>query len=677
MKLQLVKILVLILAFSIQLFAVAQEKDDRVLLSIGDEDVTVSEFLNIYKKNNVDTELSDKKSLEEYLQLYINFRLKVKQARDLGMDTAKAFIEELSGYREQLAEPYFNDQEVTDELLHEAYERLQYDVRASHILIRVDQNALPADTLRAYNEIMEVRERILSGEDFASVAAEISEDPSARDRAAQGQAPARKGNGGDLGYFTVFDMVYPFETGAYTTPVGEISMPVRTAYGYHLIYVTDKRDALGQATVAHLYIALPKNATAVDSARKKEEIFDLYERIQNGENFEDLVKEYSDDRGSKDKGGMLPRFGSNRMVPEFIVAVESIKDSAGISEPVLTSFGWHILKLIDRERPGDYKVEVLDLKRRMTKDVRANKSRESVIKRVKAENGFKEYPENLDALLKAIDSSYLEAEWSAEKVADMNKKIFQLGKDKYSQHDFGVHLESVQKLRGTGAMETFFYKQYHEYVNEKCIALKDTQLEDQYPEFKMLMNEYRDGILLFNLTDERIWTKAVQDTTGLKAYYQENKEKYMWDERLEADIFIMNDPSMEKEIRKRISWALAKNQTYAEQGLDTISGLFISSGFFSKGENSFIDQLDWTKMDQTFAQKLTEFNDLYDGKKYNENSLIFAVIKNVREPEPKALDEARGLVTSDYQNYLEKEWVAELKETYPVNINEEVLEDIQ
>lgn len=675
MKSQLVKIFVFILAISVQLSVLAQENDKRVLLSIGDEDITVSEFLNIYKKNNVDTELSDKKSLEEYLQLYINFRLKVKQARDLGMDTAKAFVEELAGYREQLAEPYFNDQEVTDELLHEAYDRLQYDVRASHILVRVDENALPDDTLKAYNEIMDIRNRIVSGEDFAKVAADVSEDPSARDRQAQGQE--RKGNGGDLGYFTVFDMVYPFETGAYTTPVGEISMPVRTAYGYHLIKVTDKRDALGQATVAHLYIALPKNATAADSARKKEEIFSLYDRIQSGENFEDLVKEYSDDRGSKDKGGILPRFGSNRMVPEFIVGVETIKDSAGISEPVLTSFGWHILKLIDRKRPGAYKVEVLELKRRMTKDIRASKSRETVINKVKADNGFKEYPENLDALLKAIDSSFLEAEWSAEKVVDMNKKVFQLGKDKYTQHDFAVYLERTQKLRGTGAMETFFFKQYHEYVNEKCIELKDSQLEDQYPEFKMLMDEYRDGILLFNLTDERIWTKAVQDTIGLKAFYQENKEKYMWDERLEADIFIMNDPSAEREVRKRISWALAKNQTYAEQGLDTISGLFISSGVFSKGENSFIDQLDWTQTTQTFAQNLTEFNDLYDGKKYNENSLIFAVIKNVREPEPKALDEARGLVTSDYQNFLEKEWVRELKETYPVIVNEEVLADIQ
>ncbi|MDT8393325.1 MAG: peptidylprolyl isomerase [Bacteroidales bacterium] len=677
MKRFLVKVFVFILAACIQLSAWTQSEDNRVLISIGDEDITVSEFLNVYQKNNVNTDLADKKSMEEYLELYVNFRLKVKEARDLGMDTAKAFIEELAGYRKQLAEPYFNDQEVTDELLQEAYNRLMYDIRASHILVKVDENALPADTLKAYNKIMDVRKRLLAGEDFASVAAEVSDDPSAHDRPAQGQSPARKGNGGDLGYFTVFDMVYPFETGAYSTPVGEISMPVRTAYGYHLIKVTDKREALGKATVAHLYLALPKNASAQDSARKEQEINELYQRIVDGEKFEELVLQYSDDRGSKEKGGLLPRFGSNRMVPEFIVAVSGIKDSAGISKPVLTSFGWHILKLIDRKKPGDYKVEVLELKRRMSKDVRANKSRETVIKRIKTENGFKEYPENLNDLKEAIDSSFLAAEWSAEKVSHMNKKIFQLGKEKYTQHDFGQYLENMQKRRATAAFEPFFFDQYHDFVNEKCIQLKDSQLEKQYPEFRMLMNEYRDGILLFNLTDERVWSKAVQDTAGLKEFYESNRKQYMWDERIEADLVIINDPAMEADVRRLISRSMAREQSYAEQGLDTMEQVSIKSGIFAKGDNDFVDQLDWNTIGQTEARNLADFNALYDGKQHNENSLIFAVIHKVIAPEPKALNEARGIITSDYQNYLEKEWVRKLKETYPVEIHEEVFEDIQ
>lgn len=677
MKKVLVKVFVFILVACIQVTAWTQSEDNRVLISVGDEDISVSEFLNVYQKNNVNTDLADKKSMEEYLQLYINFRLKVKEARDLGMDTAKAFIEELAGYRKQLAEPYFNDQEVTDELLHEAYDRLMYDIRASHILLKVDENALPADTLKVYNKIMDVRKRLLAGEDFAGVAAEVSDDPSAQDRPAQGQTPARKGNGGDLGYFTVFDMVYPFETGAYTTPVGEISMPVRTAYGYHLIKVTDKREALGKATVAHLYLAFPKNAGAQDSARREQEINELYQRIMDGEKFEELVLQYSDDRGSKEKGGLLPRFGSNRMVPEFIVAVSGIEDSAGISKPVLTSFGWHILKLIDRKKPGEYKIEVLELKRRMTKDVRANKSRETVIKRIKDENGFKEYTKNLNDLKEAIDSSFLAAEWSADTVSHMNKKIFQLGKEKYTQHDFGQYLESRQKRRSIGDFESFFFNQYHDFVNEKCIQLKDSQLEKQYPEFRMLMNEYRDGILLFNLTDERVWSKAVKDTAGLKKFHEDNRDKYMWDERIEADLVILNDPAMEADVRRLISRSIAREQSYAEQGLDTMEHVIIQSGIFAKGDNAFVDQIDWNTIGQTEARNLADFNALYDGRKHNENSLIFALIHKLIEPEPKALNDARGIITSDYQNYLEEEWVRTLKETYPVVIHEEVLEDIQ
>ena len=656
--------------------AFAQKEDNRTLISIADEEVSVSEFLNVYTKNNVDTDLADKKSMREYLDLYINFRLKVKEARDLGMDTASAFVNELAGYRTQLAEPYFNDPEVTEELLREAYDRLMFDVRASHILLRVDENALPADTLKVYNKIMDIRKRILSGEDFAGLASEYSDDPSARDREAQGQSPARKGNGGDLGYFTVFDMVYPFECGAYNTPVGQVSMPVRTAYGYHLIKVTDKRDALGKATVAHLYLALPKNATAQDSARKEHEINELYSRLLHGENFEELVREYSDDRGSKEKGGVLPRFGSNRMVPEFIVAVSSIQDSGGISKPVLTSFGWHILKLLERQRPGDYKVEVLELKRRMTKDSRANKSRETVINRIKTENAFKEFPENLAELLGAIDSSFYAGEWDATKVQAMTKKVAQLGKEKYTQHDFGVYLQGQQKLRGANPLETFFYQQFDQYVNELCIQLENSKLEEKYPEFRLLMNEYRDGILLFNLTDKKVWSKAVVDTLGLQAYFDSHNSKYMWGERLVADIIMMNDPILEKSVREEVSRAVARNKGLKEAGVDTIPGVFIKSGVYARGDNDFTDKIDW-KVGQTETFSLTEFNELYDGRSHNGESIVFGYVYEIKPPEAKTLDEARGLATSDYQNFLEKKWVTELKEKYPVIIYEEVFEDIQ
>jgi len=668
-----VKIWVLFLVMFATLSVSAQE-DQRVLISIDDEEISVSEFLNVYRKNNVDTDLADKKSMQDYLQLYINFRLKVKEARDLGMDTARAFVEELAGYRKQLADPYFNDQEVTDELLLEAYQRLLFDVRASHILIKLDANALPEDTALAYKKIMNVRERILKGEDFLKLAAEISDDPSARDREAQGQI--RKGNGGDLGYFTVFDMVYPFETGAYSTSVGDVSMPIRTDFGYHIIKVTDRQDALGKATVAHLYLAMPKNATAQDSLRKEEEIFELYQRILDGERFEGMVLAYSDDRGSKEKGGKLPRFGSNRMVPEFIEAVSAIKDTGDIAPPVLTTFGWHILKLIERERPGDYVTEMPELKRKMTKDSRAQKSRETVIARIKADNDFKDYPVNLQELLGAIDSSFLVREWNADKVAAMDKNIFVLGGEKFTQHDFGTFLEKRQTRRGSAEMEVFFYEQYKDFLNGRCIALEDSQLEGKYPEFRLLMQEYRDGILLFNLTDEKVWSKAVQDTIGLDAFYQANKEKYMWGDRLEADIIILTDPAIETEVRRLAGVAFKKDKSLSEIGLDTLEGVYVESGFYAHKDNGFIDAIKWEE-GMTGSKNLTNYNELYDGRSHDENSIVFAVVREVKGPEVKSLDEARGIVTSDYQNYLEKEWIRSLKERYTLTVHEEVLENIE
>ena len=257
----------------------------------------------------------------------------------------------------------------------------------------------------------------------------------------------------------------------------------------------------------------------------------------------------------------------------------------------------------------------------------------------------------------------------------MTDKIVQLGKNKYNQHDFAIYLDNNQKRRGTTALEAFFYGQFKQYVDGLCVTLEDNQLEEKYPEFKMLMKEYRDGILLFNLTDQKVWSKAVNDTLGLKEFYSQHKDNYMWGDRLDADLVILNDPALEKEVRRLVSRALAKDQSLAEAGIDTLEGVALSSGLYARGENSFLDDIDW-KTGQTELYKLTDFNDLYNGRTNNENSVIFAVMHEIRSPEPKTLDEARGIITSDYQNYLEEEWVKELKEKYQVVVYEDILEDI-
>jgi len=663
------------LFFISNLFAQSQG-DERVLMTIGGDDVTVAEFMNVYNKNNVNNDMVDKKSIQEYLDLYINFKLKVKEAKDLGMDTAATFVKELDGYRKQLAEPYFIDEKVNENLLRTAYDRMKTDVRASHILVKCDENAPPVDTMAAYEKIMKIRERILNGEDFSVIAATESDDPTAADRPGQEGRPGRKGNHGDLGYFSVFDMIYSFEETAYNTPVGEISMPVRTNYGYHLIKVTDRSEALGRAQVAHIYLSFPSFPTKEDSLNNEKKANDIYQELVNGANWDEMVKKYSADKGTIDRGGVLPWFGSNRMVPEFIQTVKTLRDSGDISQPILTMFGWHIIQLKDRKVPGTYEEEKENLKRRLIKDSRAKKSREAVIARIKKEYGYQEYPGNFQEVLLTIDSSFLKNQWKVSQAANLNGPVFILGDGTTTQQDFAEYIEKNQIKRGIKQRDPFLKELTQNFIDENCLDYEDKRLEDKYPEFKMLMQEYRDGILLFNLTDEKVWSKAVKDTVGLNAFYKDNKNNYMWNERIDATIYIINEGTDPDLLREKIKSGSTDEDILNTFNTDEKEVVFIETGKFEKGDNPLIDNTSWSK-GISKIYKVSDFPGLKNKPGISDNAL--AVVKTNRKlkPEPKTLKEARGIITSDYQNYLENEWIKELKGKYEVVVNPEVLSTIK
>jgi len=670
-------LLLITITLTASTLCIAQYQDDsRVLLTIDEDKISVAEFMNVYTKNNVNNDVIDQQSLEEYLELYINFKLKVMEAKELGMDTAASFVKELNGYRKQLAEPYFIDEEINEELMYTAYERSKYDIRASHILIKADQYASPADTLKSYKKIMKIRQRAVKGENFGDLAAELSEDPTAADKLAGNGSRMRKGNRGDLGYFSVFDMIYPFEQAAYASEVGEVSMPVRTAYGYHLIYVVDKQEALGRAKVAHIYLSFPPNSTAEDSSKKEVEINDIYAKLQAGEAFEDLVKQYSDDKGTVDKGGVLPWFGSNRMVPSFIDAVKTLDEPDDYSEPVLTDFGWHIIMLKERKTPGTYEEEKESIKRSIVKDMRYQKGKESVINKIKKEYGFKEYPEAVQEVYHTLDSSFLSSKWTIEKIAGLDKTIFELGEMEKLQIDLGLFLQKNQGRRGIKPLKDFFRDHYKIFVDEACIEYEDSKLEEKYPDFRMLMEEYRDGILLFNLTDEKVWTKAIKDTTGLEAYHAAHQTDYMWGERLDAAICIINDESRINDARKIMKKGASKEQALEKLNLDSLSTVFIDERMYSKGDNDLIDQLDWAKgISENYL--INDHPEFRFNKEISNDASFFIKMNGVVAPAAKSLDEARGLITSDYQNYLEEEWIKQLREKHVVVVNKEVLSTVK
>jgi peptidyl-prolyl cis-trans isomerase SurA len=651
-----------VLTFAItccHMVAQAQTSADQVLMTVAGKNITKSEFEAIYHKNNNKSASADSKSLQDYLELFINFKLKVREAEELGLDTVAAFKNELEGYRKQLAAPYLTDNEVNDMLLKEAYDRMKKDVRASHILIKCDAAALPKDTLIAYNKAIAARNRILKGEDFSKVARELSEDPSAKD------------NGGDLGYFTSMQMVYTFETAAFSAETNKVSMPVRTRFGYHIILKTDERPNQGQITVAHIMVKTPQKDAAVKDTSKtdpKAKIDEMYAKIKAGADFAEMAKQFSDDKGSAKKGGELPMFGTGRMVIEFEKAAFALKNDGDMSMPIQTQYGWHIIKRLSKKELGSFDELKPELKAKIGKDSRSQNGKESMIAKIKKQYNFKENLKLRDEFVKVMDTTFFDAKWKHEAAAKLNKDaLFSIGEKTYSQKDFAMYLENHQSKRAKTDFTLLVKDMYKEFVNESCLGYEESKLASKYPEFKALLQEYRDGILLFDLTDKNVWSKAVKDTTGLKVFYEENKSKYMWDTRAEATVYKCATEKVAADVRKMLKDKAKKKYTNDDIlkviNKDSQLNLNIETGKYSKGDNDIVDKFEW--------KKGLSANSTVD------KQVVFVDFENIIAPTNKSIAEAKGLITADYQNYLEKQWIASLRNKYHFSVDKAVLSTVK
>lgn len=640
----------------------AQSYAKKTLLTIGDKKITAEEFVETYEKNNVKTEVIDKKNIDEYLQLFIDFKLKVTEAESLQMDTVPSFIKELKNYREQLAKPYFSNDEITEELVTEAYDRMQYDLNAAHILIKCDANALPADTLEAYNKAMKARERAIKGEDFGALAVELSEDPSARDmEEIPGVRRAYTGNRGELGYFTAFDMVYPFETGAYNTAEGEISMPIRSDFGYHIIKINSKTPASGLIRAAHIFLPIDENT--VDSVLKNKANNIYNEVISKPENWSEFVRKYSEDRGTIANNGVLSTFRVNQIVPEFITAVKSLQPGE-VAKPVKTNFGYHIVKLIMTTPPSDFETEKPRLEERVQRDMRGKISEEIAMKRIMKENGFKENTKVKDEFIATIDSSLIMAQYVGNDEINAEKVIFTIGKEKYLLQDFIDYIIDNQRRQGFLTPTAYAYELYNKFIQEKVFEYEDSKLEEKYPEFRTLVQEYHDGILLFSLMEDQVWNKAMEDTVGLQEFYEKNKGMYMWDDRVRVISVTSNDKNNVEELMTVLcnDISIDSLRTYIKNNnIQASARTFV----YQKGENVNAETMEWKE------GVINKFESSVD------NTTQIIKIIEVRPAEPKAFKEAKGLITSAYQAELETLWLQQLKEKYPVKVNEKILEKIK
>ena len=650
-------VLVTLITILVSVFA-QPSTDTRTLFTAGSDKVLVNEFQYVYNKNNVNNQADySEKSLRDYLNLYENFRLKVKEAEAMKLDTITSLKTELEGYRKQLAKSYLTDREISDKLITEGYERSKGEINASHILVKCDESANPADTLAAFKKIMALKKRLDKGEAFEKVAKENSEDPSA------------KTNEGNIGWFTVFGTIYPFENAVYSLKPGETgAMPVRTEFGYHLVRVNQVRAARGQIHVAHLLIRFPEKATQEQKDSVKKKIDEVYALITSGKlSFDEAVKNNSDDKATRVKGGELQWFGSGtsiRMVPEFEDASFALQKDGDISKPIMTQFGWHIIKRLEKHELPSFSDAKADIKKKVERDTRSQVAKSVLIERIKKENAFSQFPEIKTGFVAQLDSNIFKGNWKADSaLRATNKNLFVLAGKNYTTTDFADYIEKNSKKRSDKGKDALLNEYYDGFVNSKCLEYEESTLEAKKPEFKNLMKEYKDGILLFELMDRMVWTKAVKDTSGLESFRKNNEQKYMWADRAEAVIFNCNDKKICDDAYKMVgkkSSAEIKEKLNKDGAKAHVS---IIEGKYEKGAYDVVDKTNW-KLGVTPINKI------------NDSSYQFILIKQIAKPEPKTLKEAKGYIVSDYQEYLEKTWLAELRNKYPITVDEHVFKSL-
>ena len=625
------------------------------VLTIENEKISLEEFKAVFYKNNNNTVLT-KEYLDEYMELFVNFKLKVRNADELGLDTVSDFITELSGYTKQLAKPYLRNKVFDENMLTEAYARMKQDVRASHILIQVDEKSSAKESKLAYDKILAIRSTIITNQiSFSDAAKKNSNDKSAII------------NGGDLGYFTAFRMVYDFESAAYSTEINEISMPIRTKYGYHIIKVTDKREAVGEVKVAHIVFKSGQGADERRLNEAKDNINKVAELLRNGEEFSDVAERFSEDRSTAVKGGSLPAFGVGKMTPEFETVAFNLKEVGAISAPFRTEYGWHIITLLERNGIPLFDEVKSDLKRKIERDSRGGLSKQALYEKLKGEYNIKHKPSIFSSLRKAAVSQVKDGLWSGEyKHADaILFTIWLPTVDGYIDNRSKVSISSfIEYIVLNQTKGSDFDAMYKSFVNEQLLAHEETQLETKHPEYKALLKEYREGILLFDLTNAKVWTKAVEDTVGLQNYYNANSSNYMWESRANATIYsCMNLTTaryVKRAIYKKHRGSITDDEILTAVNSNIPLSLQINTKKFVKGENEYIDAVDWNV-------------GISGDIRTKAGGFIIIDILEVLSPGVKKFNETRGKVISDYQNTLEAEWLEILHQKYSVSIDREVL----
>lgn len=646
----------IIYLFLIPIIGLAQTSEDPILFEVEGTPVHLSEFEYIYNKNNGTKADYTKASLEEYLDLYTKFKLKVQRAKELQLDTIPSLKRELEGYRRQLANSYLTDKEVSDRLSREVYDRMQKDIEVAHILISLPKNASKTQIEEAYAKAESIKGYIEKGASFEEMAKANSDDKNS------------KNNGGYIGYVTAMlpNGFYELENAVYTLDKGEISDPVKTNVGIHLVKVLGSRPARGKVEAAHIMIRKDKKGAPDPKAKAK--IDSIYNMLQTGMSFEVLARKFSEDKTSKNKGGNIGIFGINRFERSFEDAAFGIPQEGAYSKPVETNIGWHIIKLIDKRPVESYERIKRKLQTDIAKDSRYELAQNSMIERIKKENNFSKNTANLNAFADGLSDNFLTYKWKVP--SDLKEEtLFTLSGEKRTTKDFAKFLRTNSRSRlrmnNNTPKRQAVSQLFDEFVKNEAIKFEEANLEDKYPDFKALMREYEEGILLFEATKLAVWDKASQDTVGLRKFYEANKNNYMWEERAEvATVNIKNveEKKAAKIYSKASKWSVDKLVKKCKKKGDDIMAMRQMIEKSNKGK------LDGLEFKQGSLSPLE-----YDAEK---KSASFRKVTGIVPPTVKKMNEARGYIIADYQDHLEKIWVQELRDDYEVKVNQDVFNQL-
>jgi peptidyl-prolyl cis-trans isomerase SurA len=619
----------------------------QTLFHYGKDSVSVNEFLKAYQKNN--TGVKTEKAFLEYLDLYIASRLKIAEARSKGYDTLPQIVSDLESLRQQILPSYLADKQSTQKLVKEAFARSQKDIHLAHIFV----GAKGADTLQARKTIAELQAELKKGKSFAELAQKYSDDPSA------------KNNGGDMGYITIFSLPYELENLAYNTTAGKTSAVYRSKAGYHIFKNLGERRSPGRMKAAEILLAFPPDADVATKDSVKKLADSLYNRILKGDDFGKLASQFSNDMVSAASNGQMQEFGTGDYDPIFEKTVFALSKDGDVTPPFLTPYGYHIVKRISKVAiPSQATATALsEMQAKVEQSDRINSTKALLAKKIMKDARFKRTAFSTTDLWAYSDSVFNHQLPKAALQINSASNLFTVGKQNVTVNDW-INYAQTFRYRADGSGIKPYSQVMDEFIDASALDYYQRHLEDYNEDFRQQINEFRDGNLFFEIMQREVWGPAQNDSAALVSYYNAHKNKYNWKQSTDAVIFYANDLASANELATEIKKAPGQWRALASERSEKIAA---DSSRFELEQLPNPSHVSLTP--GTITAPLVNKSD---------NTASFAyILKYYPQTEPRNFADAKGLVITDYQALLEKDWLEKLKKKYPVVINQKALENLK